>query len=95
MIDSERQDKGIEDRYFDKYGDFMTLQDLARALKYPSAEAVKKAHARGKLPVTLFRIDGRRNLYGSTQSVVELIKQRCMVPHEAMPSSAHVASTES
>lgn len=46
-----------------KYGDLLSLEDIATILKYPSVTAIKRAHKRGTLPVKLFKFPNRRKLF--------------------------------
>lgn len=38
---------------------------LTRALGYPSQDAFRKAHHRGRLPVATFEVEGRRGRFAS------------------------------
>jgi hypothetical protein len=38
-------------------------ESLTRALGYPSQDAFRKAHQRGRLPVTTFELEGRRGRF--------------------------------
>jgi hypothetical protein len=51
----------------------MTCNDLAVELRYKSAAAVKKAHSRGTLPVELFRLPKRQELFAATLDVIALL----------------------
>ena len=70
-------DVGRTQRYLARYGDLLTLDDLAAILKYPSPQAVRKAHSRGRLPVNLFKLPNRRELFASTLAVVAVLNQEC------------------
>ena len=61
---------------FRTYGPVLTVDELARVLKYPSAGAVRQAHAAGNLPVPLGRFPGRRTLLARTREVADAIEQR-------------------
>ena len=61
---------------FQAYGPVLTVDELARVLKYPSASAVRQAHAAGNLPVQLGRFPGRRTLLARTREVADAIEQR-------------------
>lgn len=39
---------------------------LTRALGYPSQDAFRKAHQRGRVPVTTFEVEGRRGRFALT-----------------------------
>jgi hypothetical protein len=68
---------GRTQRVLARYGELLTLDDLAAILKYPSPQAVRKAYARGRLPVRLFRLPNRRELFASTLAVVAVLNQEC------------------
>lgn len=59
---------------FAAYGPVLTVDELARVLKYPSASAVRQAHAAGSLPVQLGRFSGRRTLLARTRDVADAIE---------------------
>jgi hypothetical protein len=61
---------------FKAYGPVLTVDELARVLKYPSPSAVRQAHAAGSLPVQLGRFPGRRTLLAKTREVADAIDQR-------------------
>jgi hypothetical protein len=61
---------------FETYGPMLTVDELARVLKYPSASAVRQAHAAGSLPVQLGRFPGRRTLLARTREVADAIETR-------------------
>lgn len=61
---------------FKAYGPVLTVDELALILKYPSAGAVRQAHAAGNLPVQLGRFPGRRTLLAKTREVADAIEQR-------------------
>ena len=42
-----------------RYGQLMTLTDLADVLRYPSVQALRKARIRGQLPLELIRFPNR------------------------------------
>jgi hypothetical protein len=51
------------------YGEIVGLDALVHMLNYPSASALRRAHARGTLPIALHRIPGRRGLFALTGEV--------------------------
>jgi hypothetical protein len=57
-----------------RFGDLLTLKDLAPLLRYPSVEAVRKARTRGQLPVTVVRIAHRRGWFATPRSVAEFLE---------------------
>ena len=42
---------------------------LTRALGYPSQDAFRKAHQRGRLPVDTFELDGRRGRFATATDI--------------------------
>lgn len=61
-----------EAHLLEKYGELLTLRELAVLLKFPSAEAIRQAHRRGTAPVPLFKVPNRRDWYASTRAVAAL-----------------------
>jgi len=66
------------------YGMVMTVDELARVLKYPSSNAVRQAHAAGRLPVPLQRFPGRRALFAPTHKVADAIVGLDISPSQAV-----------
>lgn len=58
----------------DRYGDVLTMSDLAVVLRYPSVAAIRKARERGRLPVTAVRIPHRRGWFVTATAVAELLQ---------------------
>lgn len=46
---------------------------LSRALGYPSQDAFRKAHQRGKVPVVTFEVEGRRGRFASVVDIAAWI----------------------
>lgn len=67
--------KAREDYLRDRYGELLTPEDLAKVLRYPSSEAVLKAHSRGLLPVPLVRFRARRGWYATARVVAECLDE--------------------
>jgi hypothetical protein len=57
----------------ERYGDLLTLSDLAAVLRYPSLGALKKARSRGLLPLTLVQMPPRREWFATTEAVAALL----------------------
>lgn len=64
-----------EDFLRERYGELLTPEDLAELFRYPSTEAVMKAHSRGKLPVPLARFRARRGWYATARAVAECLDE--------------------
>lgn len=67
-----------------RYGELITAGDLAEIFRYPSREAVLKAHARGALPVSMARFPRRRGWFATPRSVA-----RCLTALEIASQAAH------
>ncbi len=52
-----------------RYGDLLDLQQVADFYKYPSVQAVRKAHQRGTLPVTLHRFPRKAGFFAKAEDV--------------------------
>lgn len=63
-----------------KFGAVMTLDMLANCLHYPSIAAIRMAHARGTLPVPLYRFEKRAGLYAKSIDVAKCIAEMHVVP---------------
>lgn len=50
-------------------GPVLSGRALARALGYPSPEAFRKAYERGRIPIRVFEIEGRRGRFGATADI--------------------------
>lgn len=64
-----------EDALREKYGEFLTLEDLAPLLRYPSVGAVRKARMRGQLPIPVIRLQHRRGWFATPRAVAEFLDQ--------------------
>ena len=45
------------------YGELMSLEDVVKALRYPSVQSARKAILRGSFPLEMIRLPPRRGLY--------------------------------
>jgi len=59
----------------ERYGELLSIEELADLYKFPSVEAVKKAHSRGKLVVALYKIPGRPGLFAKADEVARSIDE--------------------
>lgn len=64
-----------EDQLTKRFGDVLSTEDLATVLRYPSAEAVVKAHSRGVLPVPLEKLPNRRSYFVTARVVAECLDE--------------------
>lgn len=56
-------------RLLQKYGELLTLKELAAVLRYPSVGAIRTAAHRGRLPVRLYQFSQKRGKYAKTEEV--------------------------
>jgi hypothetical protein len=56
-----------------RYGELLTLRDLAVVLRYPSLAAIRKARSRGRLPLKLVQLPPRRGWFATPKAVAELL----------------------
>lgn len=56
-----------------RFGDVLTLTDLASVLRYVSVGAIRKARSRGQLPVQLIKMQGRRGWFATSEAVAEYL----------------------
>lgn len=66
--ESERQSSLLT-----RYGEMLTLDELAAVLKYPSRQALHQAQRRGRLPVNLIRLPKRRGWFASTREIAKFL----------------------
>lgn len=55
------------------HGEICDVNEAARILKYPSAQALQKAMKRAKAPVPLVRLPNRRGLFASTRALARYL----------------------
>lgn len=56
-----------------RFGEALTLAEIAVVLRYPSVQAAQKARARGRLPVPVSRMAVRRKWFASARKVAEVL----------------------
>jgi hypothetical protein len=59
-----------------RYGDLLTLKEIAEVFRYPTVGAVRKANSRGTLPVKLYRFPNKNGFYAKVREVADSIS--CM-----------------
>lgn len=69
-------DFDIHQHLLTRYGLFLTVEEVAEVFRYPSASAVRQAHAAGRLPVRLVRFSGRRALFADAEEVATVVAAR-------------------
>lgn len=76
MKDTENQDsKSRLTAVREKYGELLSLEEVAEVLKYKTVSALRKAHSRGTLPVELKRFPNRRGWFATAQSITDCIDE--------------------
>jgi|TARA_B100000446_G_C10517378_1_gene329039 hypothetical protein len=56
-----------------KYGELLDLKQVADFYKYPSVQAVRKAHQRGTLPVALHRFPRKSGYFAKAEDVARSV----------------------
>ena len=49
------------------HGEMCDMHEVAKILKYPTAQALRRALSRSKAPIELFKLPNRRGLFASTR----------------------------
>ncbi len=63
------------DRLRKQYCALMTVKELAEVLRYPSADAVRVAYRRGRLPVRLYKFERRKGYYAKIEEVAKCLDE--------------------
>lgn len=69
----EQSVQRIEDGLREDFGALLTQTDLARLLRYPTVQAVRKARARGNLAIPMFQLPMRRGWFATARAVAEFL----------------------
>ena len=64
----------IEALLRDKYGELLTLEEVAGILRYKSISAARKALSRKTFPVPMYRFKGRSGYFAKVEEVSEAIE---------------------
>jgi hypothetical protein len=56
-----------------RYGEILSLDQVAEFYRYPSIPSVRKAHQRGTLPVALHRFPGKAGFFAKATDVAESV----------------------
>lgn len=75
MSDGKRGDESRLKFIREKYGELLTIAEIAEVLKYKTVYAVKKAHLRGHLPIELKRFPHRRGLFATAEAVSRCLEE--------------------
>lgn len=57
----------------ERYGELLTLEDLATVLRYPSLAAIRQARRRRQLPLPLVQLPPRRAWFTTPEAVAQLL----------------------
>ena len=68
-----------------KYGELLTLEEVAEVFRYKTLAAVRKAHSRKTLPVALYRFKGRSGYFAKADEIAEALESLSL--SEAVPAS--------
>jgi hypothetical protein len=55
------------------HGEICDVNEAAKILKYPSAQALQKAVKRAKAPIPLVKLPNRRGLFASTRALARYL----------------------
>jgi hypothetical protein len=55
------------------HGEICDINEVARILKFPSAQALQKAMKRSKSPIPLVKLPNRRGLFASTRTLARYL----------------------
>jgi len=61
------------DKLTQQYGQLLTFEEVATALRYPTIQAARKAQNRGQFPIRLVRVGAQRGLFASVQSLADYL----------------------
>ena len=73
-------------RLLQKYGELLTLKELATVLRYPSVGAIRTTAHRGRLPVRLYQFSSKRGKFAKVEDVAACL--------QAMESDQDYKSTQ-
>jgi hypothetical protein len=55
------------------HGEVCDVHEVAKILKYPSAQALRRALSRSKAPIRLVKLPNRRGLFASTRDLARYL----------------------
>lgn len=73
----------------ERYGELLDLQQVADFYRYPSVQAVRKAHQRGTLPVTLHRFPRKAGFFAKAEDVASSIEQMISTQNSQCLNESH------
>jgi hypothetical protein len=76
----------------EKYGELMSLEDVVKALRYPSVQSARKAILRGSFPLDMLRLPPRRGLYVTVKQVAIYLAALDSGPNTAPGGAKHPQS---
>lgn len=70
-----------------EHGPLLDAAATAKALGFKSQDALRQARRDGRLPISMFRLPGRRGWFASTQAVIDWIDAQIQ-PHPSHESDS-------
>jgi len=64
-----------EQLLIERYGEILTLAEVAQVMRYPSAAALRKARARHRLPFELFKLPNRRGWFVTARTLASALSK--------------------
>lgn len=68
-----------------RFGDVLTLEEAALVLRYPTADAARKARRRGKFPIPVIHLAGRRGWHVSARALATYLANLHNLTGETAP----------
>lgn len=68
-----------------RFGDVLTLEEAALVLRYPTADAARKARRRGKFPIPAIQLVGRRGWHVSARALATYLATLHDLTKESAP----------
>jgi len=76
------------------YGPLVGGATLARVLAFPSPEAFRQAVARGRIPVRIFELKGRRGRFAFSRDIAAWLAQTNLTGQHLSPSAPEIQEEE-
>lgn len=68
-----------ESDLLERYGELLTLAELANVFRYPSSQALLKARARGQLTLPLIKFPHRRGWFATARTVANYLDRIVLI----------------
>ncbi|MFC6187688.1 hypothetical protein ACFPZE_07080 [Pseudoxanthomonas mexicana] len=82
--------EGVADTLVALHGELMDSQALVALFKFGSERSFRRSASKGALPVTVFRVPGRRGWFARTRDVAAWLAE--LGSHRPVPSKPRVLS---